>query len=386
MKFKLYKKEVETYYYNKDMHKDIAPREVPYSLYVLALAGQSQPPMMNYYKAHKELLSIDGKYLLSAAYALSGQPLQAKDVLPASFSGETANKMLGGSFASYARDLAISLTVLVDTDPTNKQIPIMARQLSQHLKEQTYLNTQENVFSFLALGKIAKQSNSGVATAMLSVDGKTIASTQGETITADLTAYLEKEAKIKVKGAGNYYYFLEQSGVSADGRITEEDKYLKVRRAYFTRDGKEITNNTFKQNDLIVVRISIEAQYATTIENVAITDMLPAGFEIENMRLGQMPPVKWIREIADAESKKNRSEDDGDESETVKYKQPFDYVDIRDDRMNMFTSVGQVKKNFYYMVRAVSPGVFQLGPVQADAMYDGTYHSYHGSGVVRITQ
>lgn len=386
MKFKLYKKEVETYYYNKDMHKDIAPREVPYSLYVLALAGQSQPPMMNYYKAHKELLSIDGKYLLSAAYALSGQPLQAKDVLPASFSGETANKMLGGSFASYARDLAISLTVLVDTDPTNKQIPIMARQLSQHLKEQTYLNTQENVFSFLALGKIARQANSGTATATLSVDGKTIASTKGENITADLTAYLDKMVKIKVNGNGNYYYFLEQSGVSADGKITEEDKYLKVRRAYFTRDGREITNNTFKQNDLIVVRISIEAQYATTIENVAITDMLPAGFEIENMRLGQMPPVKWIREIADAESKKNRSEDDGDESETVKYKQPFDYVDIRDDRMNMFTSVGQVRKNFYYMVRAVSPGVFQLGPVQADAMYDGTYHSYNGSGVVRVTQ
>jgi uncharacterized protein YfaS (alpha-2-macroglobulin family) len=37
------------------------------------------------------------------------------------------------------------------------------------------------------------------------------------------------------------------------------------------------------------------------------------------------------------------------------------------------------------MVRAVSPGEYQLGPVQADAMYNGAYHSYNGAGVVTIS-
>ena len=68
----------------------------------------------------------------------------------------------------------------------------------------------------------------------------------------------------------------------------------------------------------------------------------------------------------------------------VKEQSPADYKDIRDDRINMFTTVGRVTHEYYYMVRAVSPGVYQLGPVQADAMYDGNYHSYHGAGVVRI--
>ena len=63
-----------------------------------------------------------------------------------------------------------------------------------------------------------------------------------------------------------------------------------------------------------------------------------------------------------------------------------DYTDIRDDRINMFTSIGSVRRNFYYMARAVSPGVYQLGPVQADAMYDGNYHSYNGAGVIRISE
>jgi len=52
----------------------------------------------------------------------------------------------------------------------------------------------------------------------------------------------------------------------------------------------------------------------------------------------------------------------------------------------MFTSATGHQKNFYYMVRAVSPGVYQLGPVQADAMYNGAYHSYNGAGTVTVSE
>lgn len=389
MKYKLYKKEVETYYYNGNMKKDIAPREVPYSLYVLAVAGQPQQSLMNYYKAHKELLSLDGMYMLSATFSLSGQPTQAKEILPPAFSGEVSNRALNGSFYSYVRDLAISLNVLMDVDPGNKQVGILARQLSEQLKKERYLSTQENAFSMLALGKIAKQANKTVASASISSGGRKIASTQGEPLS--LSVKPNDAVSVQVNGKGGYYYFWEMSGITSDGSFKEEDSYMRVRRAYFTRDGVEITGNTFRQNDLIVVRISVEAQYDVTIDNVAITDMLPAGFEIENTRLNNMPQLKWIKEVADAEqdvtndSYDGESEDEEEPSET-KYKQPFDYVDIRDDRINMFTSVTNKRKNFYYMVRAVSPGVYQLGPVQADAMYDGSYHSYHGASVVKITE
>jgi uncharacterized protein YfaS (alpha-2-macroglobulin family) len=52
--------------------------------------------------------------------------------------------------------------------------------------------------------------------------------------------------------------------------------------------------------------------------------------------------------------------------------------------VNIFTSANNKPKDFYYMVRAVSNGLYQLGPIQADAMYNGAFHSYHGAGVVRI--
>jgi len=41
---------------------------------------------------------------------------------------------------------------------------------------------------------------------------------------------------------------------------------------------------------------------------------------------------------------------------------------------------------YYYAVRAVSPGIYKMGPVSADAMYNGEYHSYNGAGIVKVVQ
>src|SRR5262249_49495384 len=148
--------------------------------------------------------------------------------------------------------------------------------------------------------------------------------------------------QVQVKGAGSYYYFWEIKGITADGSYKDEDSYLKVRRSYFDRLGRPLTGSTFIQNDLVVIRLSLSAQYNGRIDNIAVTDMLPAGFEIENTRLTEMPELSWIKNETKAE-----------------------YMDIRDDRINMFTSLSDSVQNFYYMVRAVSPGTYRQGPVQA---------------------
>src|SRR5690606_37601616 len=84
----LKQKRTITYYYNRDQNKKIAPKEVTYSLYVLALAGRTQVATMNYYKANSELLSLDSRYILAAAYALAGDKNKFREMLPSSFSGE----------------------------------------------------------------------------------------------------------------------------------------------------------------------------------------------------------------------------------------------------------------------------------------------------------
>jgi hypothetical protein len=101
------------------------------------------------------------------------------------------------------------------------------------------------------------------------------------------------------------------------------------------------------------------------LENVAIVDILPAGFEIENPRLESRAGIPWISE---------------------KGFKP-DYMDIRDDRLIFFGKFPrQQEKRFYYALRAVTRGDFVLPPVAAEAMYDPTKSSVASSGKIRVVE
>ena len=360
---KLKSKETITYYYNRDKNKKIAPKEVAYSLYVLALANRANVPAMNYYKSNTDILALDSRYLLSAAYATAGDRKSFNAMLPASFVGEESVPQTGGSYYSDVRDEAIALNALIDTDPGNAQVPVMAKHVAAKLKSRNYLSTQERAFSFLALGKLARTANTSTATAEIRVNGKTIAKVDGGQWKGDTKALGGTNVEIVTSGTGRLYYSWVAEGISATGGYKEEDSYLKVRRRFYDRNGKPLSANTFKQNDLIIIGISLEKSYSGEVENVVITDLLPAGFEIENPRTKEIPGMDWIKDANTPTA-----------------------LDVRDDRIHFFVDANSSRQVYYYAVRAVSPGRYKMGPVSADAMYNGEYHSYHGAGFVSVTQ
>ena len=366
---RLKNKETITYYYNRDQNKKIAPKEVAYGLYVLALAGRTNVPSMNYYKANTALLALDSRYLLAAAYATAGDKKSFATLLPSAFAGEESVPQTGGSFYSDIRDEAISLNALIDVDPANAQIGVMVKHVAAKLKSRKYLSTQERSFSFLALGKHARLVNNSTVTAEINVNGKTIAKVDGgqwagsRSTLGSLIKDNNPTFDLVTKGQGRLYYFWEAEGISTTGGYKEEDSYLKVRKQFFDRNGNKISGNSFSQNDLIIVGITLERSYTTPVENIVITDILPAGFEIENPRTKEIPGMDWIKDASSPTS-----------------------LDVRDDRIHFFVDANSKRQTYYYAVRAVSPGIFKMGPVSADAMYNGEYHSYHGAGVVKITQ
>ena len=250
---------------------------------------------------------------------------------------------------------------MIEVDQDNPQTAVMARHISQYLKNERYLSTQERAFSFLALGKLAKQNAASDIKASIKSNGKTLADYNNKTLSLTSNQLDSKELSIETSGNGSLYYFWETEGISVDGSYREEDSFLKVRKKFYDRKGKLITGNTFNQNDLIVVNLSIQAANNKRVENVAMTDILPAGFEIENPRITEVPGTDWIKNAATSE-----------------------YTDIRDDRISYFMTVEGGVQNYYYVVRAVSKGTFQMGPVGADAMYNGEYHSYSGGGTIVV--
>jgi uncharacterized protein YfaS (alpha-2-macroglobulin family) len=169
--------------------------------------------------------------------------------------------------------------------------------------------------------------------------------------------------EVTTKGNGRLYFSWQAEGISASGAYHEEDNFIKVRRSFFDRSGKQLAGNTFKQNDLIIVKLVLDKTFSGNIENVVITDLLPAGFEIENPRTKELPGMDWIKDAAEPVS-----------------------LDVRDDRIHFFVDAHNPKQVYYYAVRAVSFGKFKQGPVSADAMYNGEIHSYNGAGVVNVLE
>ncbi len=361
---KLKSRQQVPYFYNGDRQKMIAPKEMTYSLYVLALMNKAQPAVMNYYKQNNHLLALDSRYLLSAAYALAGDKTSFRQLLPQSFANETSIAVTGGSFYSPLRDEAIALNCLIEADPNNAQIPIMAKHVSGMLKSIRYFSTQENAFGFLAMGKLAKAANNSNVTASIKLNGKEIGKMTGKPLQLGAGQLNGRTVQITASGNGRLYYYWTAEGIGSQVKMGEEDNYIRVRKRFYDRNGLPIAGNTFRQNDLVIVGITLENAYSTPVQNIVITDLLPAGFEIENPRTKDIPGMDWIKDAATPEA-----------------------LDVRDDRINFFTSIATSgKQTFYYAVRAVSPGQYQMGPVNADAMYNGEYHSFSGAGVVRVVR
>ena len=367
LKQKLSKKTTFTYYYwstgNTRKSDTKANREAIYSLYVLALMNKADMPTMNYYKANTKLLTPDSKYLLAAAFNLAGDREKAKAVMPETYPNEKSDREDFESFASPLRDKAIALCTMAQTDPNHPQIGVLSKQLITDYKKAQYKNTQERVFTILAFGKIARLANNSNATATVTVNGKNVGSTSDSPLKLSYNTLQTNTVSIEVSGTGNMYYFYGLEGLSKDGTYKETDQNLMVRKTFLDRTGKPILGRTFNQNDLFVVKLTLQTKGVEQIENIVLTDILPGGFEIENSRISDLPDMEFTQDGALPTHK-----------------------DIRDDRINLYVNAERKAQDYFYLVRAVSPGTYRMGPVSADAMYNNEYYSAHGGGTITINK
>ncbi|MFZ1291082.1 MAG: MG2 domain-containing protein [Melioribacteraceae bacterium] len=350
-----------TYSNNQKTIIKIAQKEIIYSLYVLALADKGDISTMNYYKSMPQLLTNDTKYLLAGAFALMDKRNSFAELLPNNFTQENTERLTGGNFDSSIRANAIMLNVLLEVDPSNLQIPIIVKYLSQN-SENIY-STQETAFTFLALGKALKsQAKSNLHVDIFS-NNKKLGTYNNADFTISNNQLHSGKINLNAKGEGKVYYFWNTEGISSTNEIKIVDSQMKVRRTYYSYKTKaEISNNKFKQGDLIVCKISLTGGQRSA-ENIAISDLIPAGFEIENPRLSTSTNFNW--------ENKNRMN--------------VQYMDVRDDRLILFTNLTANKTyDFYYMLRVVNIGEYQLPVIAAEAMYDREYHSFNGAGKVIV--
>lgn len=333
-------------------------RETFYSLFVLAAAGRQDVPTMNYWMANAQSMSQDSRYVLACTYLMLGDRATYRKLLPTTFRDERYRAFDGGSFASPLRDLALSLYALVVAAPDDPQTGTLARRLSKQVMQEQNLSTQEHAFAVLALGRLAQRTAQHKASAVITMNGSTIATIANGTTAVDVRP--GATYRIAASG-GTVYYTWVAEGIAADGSSPIEDRVLQVRRMLLDRKGQPIKGNTFTQHQLVVVKVTVRTLDNSVVDNVVVSDVLSAGFELENPRLGADTTTAFAKDGATAE-----------------------YYDYRDDRMNLFVRAEGKPRDYYYVVRAISRGRFRMGPIGADAMYDDDIHSYHGGGSIVV--
>ena len=337
-----------------------------YACYVLALAGQPERGVMNFLRdSGLSRLPDYSQIQLAGAFALSGDVERAHATIPASIAtAQIGERETSGNFDSPTRAQAIMLDVLTAFTANHPAIPTLIESLSDAA---TGINgwgtTQENAFAFLALGKLLrKQHHQGYAGRLIR-DGQHVADFDETGAQYTLSDWDGARVRLTLEGNGLCYYYWVASGIKRDSDITEYGHGLRVNRRYFNQDGTEV-KTVFQQGELVIAEITVEA-LTNTLANVAVVDMLPAGFEIENPRLQSRANVP--------------------ELQTDNFRP--DYLDIRDDRLVFFGHFRQQQaRKFYYALRAVTPGTFTVPPIKAEAMYDPTKSAVAAGGTIRVVK
>lgn len=336
-----------------------------YACYVLALAQEANKSGMMFLKAYKlKELPLFSRFHLAGAFAYAGDIKTAMSILPTEAHPQKGKtRETGGNLYSSIRENAIMLDILIEIFPESPAIPILINSLFSDTDKRLgrWYTTQENAFALLALGKAFKRFKKADFTGIIKADNKIFKEFTEQGLIIENKGLIGKRIDVSISGEGNCYYYWQVYGIKKGQTYPEYEKGIEIKRIYLDRNGKDIDLNRLRQGEIIVAKITAKAQQKN-LDNIIICDMLPAGLEIENPRLESRATIPWVEQQARA-----------------------DYMDIRDDRMLLYTSLNLDNwSTFYYTLRVVNQGEFILSPVLAECMYDPNYIAIKSSGMVKV--
>ncbi|HEV7608850.1 MAG TPA: MG2 domain-containing protein [Steroidobacteraceae bacterium] len=344
-----------------------------YRLYTLALAGQPEIGAMNRLRETPSL-SIGERWMLASAYKLAGKA----DVARALVNNDRLEAFVfveGNpyTFGSLLRDRAIVLQGLTllgrDADAT-----ALLEDVAAQLSSGDWYSTQSVAFALVA---VAQNTGTKPFTGF-SFDYSTGKSpTQPVKSDAPLSSI-----KLPAPAAAGMPLTLTNTSdrklyatavVRATPRSGEEDSSangLSVNITYADADGNAVNVRRLAQGSDLIAQIAVKNLGKRPLENLALSELVPAGWEIRNDRL----------ENADTDG--TRSEDNARERFwwapaiwRSQIRGP-EYLDIRDDRVQRYFGLA-AGEAIYFETRlnAAYLGRFYLPGTGVEAMYDATQHA-----------
>ena len=343
-----------------------------YAAYVASLGGRAsaaRPWTVRLFEKRDELPRY-ARAMLAAALIAGGRPQDAGVLLdgdpsvPKNAAEDEAGYFDYYLFGSRARDVAVALSAQCDLDPDAPRAAELAERLLsfRDATRARWYTTQENAMALLALGKYVRATlaaGDGAAT------GEFLSGARADKAAFDLakdfawTGDAAEGAVLRNTGDAPFRYAWAISGVPVEPPAEAVDRNLAIRREFIDAETGNVIkphadgSYTFTVGELVAVRLTVATE--AKLENVVVSDLLPACLEIENPALAtsQAAPL-WI---------------DREESKWVASR------DFRDDRVLLFSGELSDAASYTYLARAVSVGEFVLPAPVAEAMYQPQFRA-----------
>jgi len=291
----------------------------------------------------------------------------------------------GVTYGSSLRDKAIILDAAVQLGRFDVADQL-AEEIGSELSNNRWYSTQTVGYSLLAEGKYLNYLE-GRGSKQVKLEG-TVTLSNGEMQkfdTEDLMYTMQidqdfgKEIEVYLDPKSNLrqaLVTLDWNGIPAHPNLPDISKNLILQVEWYDEDGTEIDISKLKQGTTFWGHFYVERKNSNRmLDELALVQVLPAGWEIENTRLTKEDEPNWMRYW-------NLNADD--------------YTDIRDDRIMWFFDI---KSQWYYQrqqnnkrngpdfvvkLNAVTVGEFTLPPTIVEAMYDDNYKARKAGRTVQV--
>ncbi len=335
--------------YTNDVTREA--ESIAYALYVLARNKRAAAGDLRYY-ADSQLQHFDtpiARAQLAAALALYGDAARAERVFAAAYDLAETTRGQGwrAHYGSVLRDDAAMLALAGESRPVTPLLPDMVRLVSDRQMTRPAQTTQEQAWMLLA----ARATAGADADLSLRVDGAPHAG--GFSRRIEGSDLLSQPLRLQNTGSSGVTAVVTAIAAPVDPPQAGGEGFV-ITRNYYDLQGKPVSIESVEQNRRFVAVLTIE-QTTELPADIVVTDLLPAGLEIDNPRLidsANTSGFEWLGDTTAAHT----------EFRSDRFVAAFDAAANRRDRFTVA-----------YVVRAAVPGVYSHPGARVEDMYRPQY-------------
>lgn len=318
---------------------------IAFSLYVLALNNAPERSTMNRMKEAASQMHQLNKNCLAASYALIGQTDIAEQLYENPL---TKSKTIVDFSNHWYRSEVFNL--IVETLINYKVAYLWANSIRERMVSNDWMSTSEIAMGFHAMSTFFKKNGSSKElNFVVKTNNKDFAKISSNSMSWN-SVLAENVPSIDLnvanKGKGTLYVTTTTQGIATQEPITAVNSGIEVSMWYPT-DISEI-----QQGKVFTGVCTVKNNTSTTLKNIAVTHILPAGFEVISAECSNF----------------------------------VDYQDIRDDRIlsyidNLTSHSSAVIK---VTMSATYIGKYYVPSITAQQMYSNQYYGCTASGICVI--